>query len=119
MGGLLWGEGIHKGQYPARRGQGDERREDQKLIRHTRARPRAGKACREGCRASTYFSQMTEPVRRPFLRLQGITKRYGGVTALSDVAFACSPRTTHAGAGGNGAGKSSFIKGIAGVGRPR
>src|SRR5258708_19786944 len=109
MGGLLWGEGIHKGQYPARRGQGDERREDQKLIRHTRARPRAGKACREGCRASPYFSQMTEPVRRPFLRLQGITKRYGGGTALSNVDFACSPAPLSPPAGGKRARKRSFI----------
>ncbi len=61
---------------------------------------------------------MSEPARRPFLRLQGITKRYGGVTALSNVDFACSLGTIHAVAGENGAGKSSLMKIIAGVVRP-
>jgi ribose transport system ATP-binding protein len=61
---------------------------------------------------------MTEPARRPFLRLQGITKRYGGVTALSNVDFACSLGTIHAVVGENGAGKSSLMKIIAGVVRP-
>jgi ribose transport system ATP-binding protein len=54
----------------------------------------------------------------PFLRLQGITKRYGGVTALSNVDFACSLGTIHAVVGENGAGKSSLMKLIAGVIRP-
>ena len=55
---------------------------------------------------------------RPFLRLQHITKRYGGVTALSNVDFACSLGTIHAVVGENGAGKSSLMKLIAGVIRP-
>ena len=58
---------------------------------------------------------MSEPARRPFLRLQGITKRYGGVTALANVDFACSLGTIHAVVGENGAGKSSLMKIIAGV----
>jgi len=61
---------------------------------------------------------MSEPARRPFLRLQGITKRYGGVTALANVDFACSLGTIHAVVGENGAGKSSLMKIIAGVVRP-
>ena len=61
---------------------------------------------------------MSEPERRPFLRLQGITKRYGGVTALANVDFACSLGTIHAVVGENGAGKSSLMKIIAGVVRP-
>jgi ribose transport system ATP-binding protein len=58
------------------------------------------------------------PPPTPFLRLQGITKRYGGVTALSNVDFACSLGTIHAVVGENGAGKSSLMKLIAGVIRP-
>jgi ribose transport system ATP-binding protein len=54
----------------------------------------------------------------PFLRLEGITKRYGGVTALANVDFACSLGTIHAVVGENGAGKSSLMKLIAGVTRP-
>ena len=61
---------------------------------------------------------MSEPARRPFLRLQGITKRYGGVTALANVDFSCSLGTIHAVVGENGAGKSSLMKIIAGVVRP-
>jgi ribose transport system ATP-binding protein len=53
-----------------------------------------------------------------FLRLHAITKRYGGVTALSNVDFACSLGTIHAVVGENGAGKSSLMKLIAGVTRP-
>jgi len=58
------------------------------------------------------------PDSKPFLRLQGITKRYGGVTALANVDFACSLGTIHAVVGENGAGKSSLMKLIAGVIRP-
>ena len=52
------------------------------------------------------------------LRLTGITKRYGGVTALDDVDFACELGSIHAVLGENGAGKSTLIKTMAGVVRP-
>src|SRR6266436_7306051 len=61
---------------------------------------------------------MSDPICHPFLRLQGITKRYGGVTALANVDFACSLGTIHAVVVENGAGKSSLMKIIAGVIRP-
>src|ERR1700751_5197028 len=61
---------------------------------------------------------MSDPISHPFLRLEGVTKRYGGVTALANVDFACSLGTIHAVAGENGAGKSSLMKIIAGVVRP-
>src|SRR6202040_1144358 len=61
---------------------------------------------------------MSEPAPRPFLRLQGITKRYGGVTALADVDFSCSLGAIHAVVGENGARKSSLMQIIAGVVRP-
>jgi ribose transport system ATP-binding protein len=61
---------------------------------------------------------MSEVMSHPFLRLEGVTKRYGGVTALANVDFACSFGTIHAVVGENGAGKSSLMKVIAGVIRP-
>ena len=61
---------------------------------------------------------MSDPIRHPFLRLEGVTKRYGGVTALANVDFACSLGAIHAVVGENGAGKSSLMKVIAGVIRP-
>jgi ribose transport system ATP-binding protein len=61
---------------------------------------------------------MSDPIRHPFLRLEGVTKRYGGVTALANVDFACALGTIHAVVGENGAGKSSLMKVIAGVIRP-
>ena len=61
---------------------------------------------------------MADPIRPPFLKLEGVTKRYGGVTALANVDFACSLGTIHAVVGENGAGKSSLMKIIAGVIRP-
>ncbi|HYY30745.1 MAG TPA: ATP-binding cassette domain-containing protein [Chthoniobacterales bacterium] len=61
---------------------------------------------------------MSDPSRHSFLRLEGVTKRYGGVTALANVDFECSLGTIHAVVGENGAGKTSLIKVIAGVIRP-
>ena len=53
-----------------------------------------------------------------FLRMDGVVKRYGGVTALDGVSFACAPASIHAVLGENGAGKSTLIKIIAGVVQP-
>jgi ribose transport system ATP-binding protein len=54
----------------------------------------------------------------PLLRMHGIAKRYGGVTALDGVDFACRAGSIHAVLGENGAGKSTLIKIIAGVVQP-
>ncbi|MDE3177539.1 MAG: sugar ABC transporter ATP-binding protein [Pseudomonadota bacterium] len=53
-----------------------------------------------------------------FLRLEQISKRYGGVRALEGVDFACRRGSIHAVLGENGAGKSTLIKIISGVVRP-
>lgn len=54
----------------------------------------------------------------PILDLTGVSKRYGGVTALDGVDFGCNSGSIHAILGENGAGKSTLIKIIAGVVRP-
>ncbi|MBV8964469.1 MAG: sugar ABC transporter ATP-binding protein, partial [Hyphomicrobiales bacterium] len=53
-----------------------------------------------------------------FLILSDISKRYGGVTALENVDFACGRGKIHAVLGENGAGKSTLIKIVAGVVQP-
>jgi len=54
----------------------------------------------------------------PLLRLTGVHKRYGGVTALDGVDFSCRRGSIHAVLGENGAGKSTLIKIVAGAVRP-
>lgn len=51
----------------------------------------------------------------PDLRFIGLTKSYGGVPALQDVSLDLPGGRVHALMGENGAGKSTFIKMIAGV----
>lgn len=57
---------------------------------------------------------MTEPV----LRVEEVSKRYGGVQALRDVNLTVTPGTVHCLAGENGSGKSTLIKILNGVARP-
>jgi len=59
-----------------------------------------------------------ESTAAPLLRMEGISKHYGGIRALEDVRFDCKRGSIHAVLGENGAGKSTLIKIIAGVVRP-
>jgi len=54
----------------------------------------------------------------PLLRMEGISKRYGGVKALEKADLSVSAGTIHAILGENGAGKSTLIKILSGVVSP-
>jgi ribose transport system ATP-binding protein len=55
---------------------------------------------------------------QPILTMKGVSKRYGGVTALVDADLEIVPGRIHAVLGENGAGKSTLIKIMAGVVTP-
>lgn len=59
---------------------------------------------------------MTEA--QPLFRMEGISKRYGGVTALQQAALTIRAGRVHALLGENGAGKSTLIKVMSGVVAP-
>jgi branched-chain amino acid transport system ATP-binding protein len=54
----------------------------------------------------------------PLLRTEGLTIRFGGLTALNSVNFAVAPGEIRAIIGPNGAGKSTFFNCVTGVLRP-
>jgi ABC-type sugar transport system ATPase subunit len=55
---------------------------------------------------------------QPLVQMRGITKRFGGVTALEDVNFEARAGEVTAIVGDNGAGKSTLIKILTGVYQP-
>jgi ABC-type sugar transport system ATPase subunit len=61
---------------------------------------------------------MTMNDTEPLLRLHGIGKNFGPVTALSDIDLDIPPGQVTALVGDNGAGKSTLIKTIAGIFEP-
>jgi len=54
-----------------------------------------------------------EPPQR--LTVEGLTVRFGGITALQEVGFAVEPGTVHALIGPNGAGKSTLVNVLGGT----
>jgi branched-chain amino acid transport system ATP-binding protein len=60
-----------------------------------------------------------ELMRPPLLRVEGVTLRFGGVTALSGVSFDVREGELFAVIGPNGAGKTSIFNCINGVYRPQ
>jgi ABC-type sugar transport system ATPase subunit len=61
---------------------------------------------------------MAMPASDDLIRLDRITKRFGGITAVADVSFGIARSEIHAVVGENGAGKSTIMKMLAGVHRP-
>ena len=60
----------------------------------------------------------TSQDRPPLMEVVGVTKRFGAVTALSDVSFQVTAGEVHALLGDNGAGKSTLIQVLNGVIQP-
>ena len=54
----------------------------------------------------------------PILSLKGLTKRFGGLTAVNNVSWDIAPGEVLALLGDNGAGKSTLIKCVSGVYQP-
>lgn len=61
---------------------------------------------------------MSTQEQTPLIEMRGITKRFGGVTALDDVSLSIMPGEIHCLAGENGSGKSTIIKVMSGVYQP-
>jgi ABC-type sugar transport system ATPase subunit len=58
---------------------------------------------------------MKQNSRAVFLSAKGLTKRFSGIEALSNVSFSLREREIHAVCGENGAGKSTLVKILTGV----
>lgn len=61
---------------------------------------------------------MSAPIEMPLIEMKAIEKHFGPVIALNGVSFDVRPGECHCLLGDNGAGKSTFIKTMAGVHKP-
>ncbi len=67
---------------------------------------------------ATLTSDVTENATQPLLDLSGVTKRFGGLTAVQDVNLQIQPREIVSVIGPNGAGKTTVFNLITGIYRP-
>ena len=65
-----------------------------------------------------FYMEEHSDTTAPMIRVEGISKRFGGVTALDDVSLSIAPGEIHALVGENGAGKSTLMKILAGIYQP-
>lgn len=61
---------------------------------------------------------MTTTTHAPAIAVEGLTKRYGAVTAVDDLSFTARPGAVTGFLGPNGAGKTTALKTIVGLARP-
>jgi ABC-2 type transport system ATP-binding protein len=61
---------------------------------------------------------MSITAQPPAIAVQGLTKRYGEVTAVADLSFTVRPGAVTGFLGPNGAGKTTALKTIVGIARP-
>jgi ribose transport system ATP-binding protein len=87
------------------------------LVRSARLEPgdSSGRAGHRTERPDSTATMDTPPVLTVPLTTSGLTKSFGGVLALDSIDFRAEPGQIHGLLGENGAGKSTFIKLIAGV----
>jgi ABC-2 type transport system ATP-binding protein len=71
---------------------------------------------RENGRADPVLMRATQTF--PAVAVEGLTKRYGDVTAVEDLSFTVRPGAVTAFLGPNGAGKTTALKAIVGLARP-
>ncbi len=64
------------------------------------------------------MKQNAEPLRLPVLRIENVTKRFGGVAAIGGVSFSVENRRIVSLIGPNGAGKTSLFNCITGLASP-
>jgi len=69
-------------------------------------------------RAEILVDAAVDPVRPATLEVQGLTVRFGAVTAVDDVSFRVAPRQVVGLIGPNGAGKTTLIDAVTGFARP-
>ncbi len=61
---------------------------------------------------------MSDPVAPPLIRIQGVTKRFGGVTAVNDVSLDIQKGELFAILGSSGCGKTTLLRMLAGFEHP-
>lgn len=64
------------------------------------------------------FQPWNDPAAQPLVEFRGVTKRFGGVTAVADVSLALYPREFFALLGPSGCGKTTLMRMLAGFETP-